>query len=69
MIWMKRLDTQNNLTRFTMDREMLRRIEEWATHPSSYLSTRTDYARGYRDGIERAKEIVLEIMTEVEETY
>lgn len=52
-----------------MDKEMLRRIEEWATRSSSYLSTRTEYARGYRDGIERAKEIVLEIMNEVEETY
>ena len=52
-----------------MDREMLKRIEEWATHYSSYLSTSTEYARGYRDGIERAKEIVLEIMREVDETY
>ena len=52
-----------------MDREMLNRIEEWANECPSYLSTRTDYARGYRDGIERAKGIVIEIMREVEETY
>ena len=66
---MKRLDTQNNLTKFTMDKEILRRIEEWANSSSSYLSTRTDYARGFRDGIGRAKDIVLEILEEVEETY
>lgn len=52
-----------------MDKEILRRIEEWANSCPSYLSKRTDYARGYRDGIERAKGIVLEIMREVEETY
>ena len=66
---MRRLDTQNDLTRFTMDKEILKRIEEWANSCPSYLSTRTDYARGYRNGIERAKGIVLEIMREVEETY
>ena len=52
-----------------MDKEILRRIEEWANRCPSYLSTRTDYARGYRDGIQRAKDAVLEIMKEVEETY
>lgn len=52
-----------------MDREMLKRIEEWAMSGHAYLSTASDYARGYKDGITRAKEIVLEIMTEVEETY
>ena len=29
---------------------------------TSHLSTRTDYGRGYKDGIERAKEIVEEII-------
>lgn len=52
-----------------MDREMLKRIEEWALHSHSYLSTSTDYARGFRDGIEHAKNFVLAIMNEVEETY
>lgn len=66
---MKRLNTRNNLTRFTMDKEILRKIDEWANSYPLYLSTSTDYARGYRNGIERAKGIVLEIMREVEETY
>lgn len=52
-----------------MDKEILKRIEEWANCYPSYLPTRTDYTRGYRDGIQRAKDAVLDIMKEVEETY
>ena len=51
-----------------MDREMLKRIEEWALQTNPYLSMK-DYSRGFRDGIEHAKGIVLAIMNEVEETY
>lgn len=38
--------------------EILQEIIEWLGNDTSYLSTRTNYARGYKDGIERAKEIV-----------
>lgn len=38
--------------------EILQEIIKWLGGNTSYLSTRTDYARGYKDGIERAKEIV-----------
>lgn len=51
-----------------MDKEMLRRIEEWALEKSPYLSMK-DYSRGFHDGIEHAKDIVLAIMKKVEETY
>ncbi len=51
-----------------MDSEMLKRIKEWALETSPYLSIK-DYSRGFRDGIEHAKRIVLAIMNEVEETY
>jgi hypothetical protein len=40
------------------EKEILQEIIEWLRNDTSYLSTRTDYARGYKDGIERAKEIV-----------
>lgn len=51
-----------------MEREMLKRIEEWALEKSPYHSM-SDYATGFHDGIEFAKDIVLAIMNEVEETY
>lgn len=51
-----------------MDREMLKRIEEWALEKSPHLSMK-DYSRGFHDGIEHAKDMVLAIMKEVEETY
>lgn len=37
--------------------EILQEIIEWLGNDTSYLSTRTDYARGYKDGINCAKEI------------
>lgn len=42
--------------------EILQEIIEWLGNDTSYLSIRTDYARGYKDGIERAKEIVESII-------
>lgn len=44
--------------------EILKEIIRWLGNDTSYLSTRTDYAKGYKDGIERAKEIVEEIINE-----
>lgn len=40
------------------EKEILKEIIEWLGNDTSYLSTRTDYARGYKDGIEQAKVIV-----------
>ena len=44
--------------------EILAEIIEWLGNDTSYLSTRTDYAKGYKDGIERAKEIIESIINE-----
>ena len=44
------------------EKEILQEIIEWLGNDTSYLSTRTDYSRGYKDGIERAKEIVENII-------
>lgn len=46
------------------EQEILQEIIEWLGNDTSYLSTRTDYAKGYKDGIERAKEIVENIIKE-----
>ena len=46
------------------EKEILQEIIEWLDNDTSYLSTRTDYARGYKSGIERAKEIVENIINE-----
>lgn len=46
------------------EQEILQEIIEWLGNDTSYLSTRTDYAKGYKDGIERAKEIVETIIKE-----
>lgn len=40
----------------------IKALQEWLDASTAYLSTRTEYARGYKDGIERAKEIVNEII-------
>lgn len=44
------------------EKEILQEIIEWLGNDTSYLSTRTDYARGYKDGIEQAKMIVESII-------
>lgn len=44
------------------EKEILQEIIEWLGNDTSYLSTRTDYARGYKSGIECAKEIVENII-------
>lgn len=46
------------------EKEILQEIIEWLGNNASYLSTRTDYARGYKDGIEQAKMIVGSIINE-----
>lgn len=46
------------------EKEILQEIIEWLGNDTSYLSTRTDYAKGYKDGIERAKAIIEEIINE-----
>lgn len=46
------------------EKEILQKIIKWLSNDTSYLSTRTDYARGYKSGIEQAKEIVKSIINE-----
>lgn len=46
------------------EKEILQEIIEWLGNSTSYLSTRTDYSRGYKDGIEQAKMIVESIINE-----
>ena len=46
------------------EKEILQEIIKWLGNDTSYLSTRTDYARGYKDGIEQAKMIVGSIINE-----
>lgn len=46
------------------EKEILQEIIEWLGNSTSYLSTGTDYGRGYKNGIERAKAIVEEIINE-----
>jgi len=46
----------------------LKRIREWAESSSAYLSNREGYPRGYREGIMKAKSIVLELLDETD-TY
>ena len=48
------------------EKEILQEIIEWLGNDTSYLSTRTDYARGYKSGIECAKEIVESIINKHE---
>ena len=46
------------------EQEILQDIIKWLGNDASYLSTKTDYARGYKDGIEQAKMIVESIINE-----
>lgn len=45
---------------------MNERLRIWAEDYPAYLSSRTDYAKGYKDGIVRAKESVLMLLNEAE---
>jgi len=42
--------------------EALKEIMEWADSSHAFLSTRTDYGRGYKDGITRAKVVIEDIL-------
>ena len=44
------------------EKEIIKEIVDWLNGDISYLSTRGDYAKGYKNGIERAKFIVAEII-------
>lgn len=44
------------------DKDILTQIIEWANSSHAYLSNRDGYAKGYKDGISRAKEIILDII-------
>lgn len=45
---------------------MEEQLRKWAEDFPAYLSSRTDYAKGYKDGIVRAKQAVLEMLNEAE---
>lgn len=45
--------------------KILQELREWAETYPSYLSQRTPYAQGYKEGIVCAKEIVLEILNKI----
>lgn len=45
--------------------EIINEISEWANSSHAYLSSCHDYARGYKDGITQAKNIILEILSKV----
>ena len=44
------------------EKDLLKKIEQWAKESHAYLSSRTPYAKGYKDGITQAKEIILNII-------
>lgn len=44
------------------NQEIINELENWANDSHSYLSERTDYARGYKEGISQAKVIVSDIL-------
>lgn len=44
------------------EKEILQEIIEWLGNDTSCLSTRTDYAKGYKQGIKMSKEIVENII-------
>lgn len=44
------------------EKEILQEIIEWLGNDTSYLSIRTDYAKGYKQGIKMSKEIVESII-------
>ena len=44
--------------------DALKQIATWATEYPSYLSEKTEYARGYKEGILIAKQIVKDLLEE-----
>lgn len=46
--------------------EIIDEIREWANASHAYLSNREGYPLGYRDGITQAKNIVLEILSKMD---
>lgn len=48
--------------------EILEDISEWANSSHSYLSDCSPYSQGYKDGITRAKEIVLEYLARISQS-
>lgn len=47
-----------------MTDKQIKKIEEWVNSSHAYLSERTDYARGYKAGIARAKLIIEDILSD-----
>ena len=54
-----------------MEAEAIKKIQEYLHQSTAYLSHHGDYARGYRNGVERVKEIIADILREngIDESY
>lgn len=49
-----------------LEKQILKELIDYANNQShTYLSRRTDYAKGYYDGVTRVKEIILEITEKI----
>lgn len=48
--------------------KFINELSEWANASHAYLSNREGYPRGYRDGISQAKIIVLEFLSQIDQT-
>jgi len=44
------------------EQEIIKAVKNYADTSAAYLSTNTEYARGYKDGISKAKEIIRNII-------
>lgn len=51
----KQIDMEQN-------EKIIKELQEWVNNYPSWLSERTDYARGYKNGIIQAMNIVQEIL-------
>lgn len=48
-----------------LEKKILKELIDYANKSHTYLSRRTDYAKGYYDGVTRVKEIILEITEKI----
>lgn len=46
--------------------EAVKKISEWANASYAYLSSREGYPLGYRNGIAQAKNIILNILSQID---
>lgn len=46
--------------------EIINEIRQWANSSHAYLSNREGYAQGYKDGISQSKNIIIEILAQID---